>query len=258
MTLVSSIINDAFRETNINALGQAPTDDQNTEGLRRLQTLVSSMLGNEAGDPLTPFPLGQNEINSPNGYPWYANELPGNVFVPVNSRIMLNLTGPGTINLHPKPHDGARMGIVDVSQNLNSFPLHIYGNGRSIEGDDVQTYDESGTIREWFYREDLGDWKKVTSLALTDDMPFPAEFDDLFIILLAARLNPRHGQTLDAQSVEALKRARTQFRARYSQDTQMPSEDGLLYLTNYYRQFGRYANRLWGDSADYFDVGYPF
>jgi len=255
MTLVSSIINDALRETNIIPLGQAPSDEENAEGLRRLQTIVSSVLGNEAGDNLTPMPLGRNEIQSPSGYPWYANELPGNVFVPANIRLMLNLTGDGKVNFHPKPHDGARMGIVDVSNNLSEFHLDIYGNGRSIEGDDILTLDENGMVREWFYREDLGNWMRVTGITLTSEMPYPAEFDDMFIIMLAARLNPRYGQTLDPASQSALSRARSQFRARYSQDTQKPSEEGLLRLSGQYRWYGR---NYYGDPTSLFDTGYPF
>jgi hypothetical protein len=38
----------------------------------------------------------------------------------------------------------------------------------------------------------------------------------------------------------------------------MPSEDGLLYLTNYYRFYGRFANRQYGDPSDYFNSGWPY
>lgn len=258
MTLVSSIINDALRETNIIPLGQLPTDDQNTEGLRRLQNLVSSVLGNEAGDPFTNVPLGQNEIQSPSGYPWYSNELPGKVFMPANIRIMCNLTADGTVYFDPKPDDGARMAVVDVSQNFGTNALTLYGNGRSIEGDDAVTMDTSGDTREWFYSADKGNWAKVTNLTLTSDMPFPEKFDDMFIIMLAARLNPRYGQSLDPASQMMLQRSRTQFRAQYKQLTQAPVEDGLLFLTNNNRLYGRYANRLFGDSVNYFNVGFPY
>jgi len=258
MTLVSSIINDSLRETNIIALGQAPTSDQNTEGLTRLQALVSSVLGNEAGENLYPFPVGKNEINAPKGYPWYANEVPGDIFLPVNLRLMFNLDGEGSANLHPKPSDGARMGVVDVSQTLGTYPFVIYGNGRSIEGSDTITLDESGISREWFYRGDLGNWVRVTDIALTDEMPFPKEFDDMFVIMLASRLNPRYGQTLDPDSRSMLVRARGQFRARYKQDIQMPVEDALLYLSGDYRYGGRYPNRSFADPNDLFNAGYPY
>lgn len=259
MTLISSIINDAYRETNINPIGKLPSDDENAEGLRRLQSIILSVYGNEAGEPLESMPLGRNEINSPAGYPWYSNELPGNLYLPVDKRIMANLTGPGFLNLHPKPDDGARMGLIDVSNNLSTYNLTIYGNGRSIEGEDFQIYNTDGLIREWFYRADLGNWVQVTDLTLTSDLPFPQEFDDMFIIMLAARINPRYGQTLDPMSQTMLLRARTQFRSRYSQTIFVPVDVSLLKLPAPYG-YGR--KWYWTDSdvdpTAIFNSGYSF
>lgn len=258
MTTVASIIKSALRETNLIPLGVDPTDDQVTEGFNLLNVITASVVGNEMGEALNPFPLGQNEIQAPTGYPWWSNELPGNVFLGTNLRVMCNLTGPGTINLHPRPHDGARMGIIDVSQNFSTYPLTVVGNGRSIEGDDQQTFNTDGEIREWVYREDLGNWVTVVPLDIAGDMPFPAEFDDIFIIMLAMRLNPRYGQVMHPASVETMKQGISRFSARYSQSTtQVPVEDGLLYLTNSYRFWGRYGNRQYGDPADFFNSGYP-
>lgn len=259
MTAVTSIIKSALRETNLIPLGVDPTQDQLDEGFALLSTIVAGVLGNEAGENLVPMPLGQNDIVSPTGYPWWSNELPGNIFVPTNTRLMCNLNGPGTVNLHPRPHDGARMGIVDVSQNFDIYPLTIYGNGRSIEGEEMMIYNTAGETRQWVYREDLGNWVTVTPLDEAGEMPWPPEFDDMFIILLALRLNPRYGQVIHPASEATLRTAMSKFSARYKQsDTQMPSEDGLLYLTNYYRYYGRFANRQYGDPADYFNSGFPY
>lgn len=259
MTTVASIIQSALRETNLIPLGGTPTQMQLDEAFTLLSTVVSGVVGNEMGEAMHPFPLGQNGINSPKGYPWYANSIPGNIFVPFNSRLMLNLTGPGNINLHPKPHDGARMGIVDVSENLNLFPLTINGNGRSIEGQELMVYNTAAEVREWIYREDLGNWVVVTPLLETGNMPFPVEFDDMFIIKLAMRLNPRYGQVIHPASAEALKEAQQKFSARYAQSTtQMPSENGLTYLTHFNRFWGYGANMTYGDPNAFFNSGYPF
>lgn len=259
MTTVVSIINSALRETNLIPLGVAPTPDALAEGFDRLSTIVSSVLGNEAGENLNPMPLGQNGIDSPAGYPWWANELPGNVYVPFNTRIMCNLTGAGTVNLHPAPHDGARMGIVDVSQNFDINPLTVNGNGRNIEGQESMTYDTAGEIRQWIYREDLGDWVTVIPLNINGDMPWPPEFDDMFIVMLAMRLNPRYGQIMHPASIEALKMAKTQFSARYAQNiTVMPSEAGLRYLTHYNRFWGYQGGQGWGDPEAIWDSGIPY
>jgi hypothetical protein len=259
MTAVSDIITSALRETNLIPLGVTPTDAQKAEAFGLLSTIVAGVLGNEAGEQLTPLPLGRNEINSPSGYPWWDNQLPGNIFVPTNVRIMCNLTGEGTVNLHPRPHDGARMGVVDVSQNFDINHLTIKGNGRSIEGDDEMTYTTAGLVREWIYREDLGNWVTVVPLDVDGEMPWPPEFDDMFIIMLSYRLNPRYGQVIHPASTEALKVAMAKFSARYKQsDTQVPVENGLTYLTNYYRSYGQYTNRQYGDPTGFFNTGWPY
>ncbi|CAM6031246.1 unnamed protein product [Sphagnum compactum] len=256
---VTSIITSALRETNLIPLGVAPTTAQQTEAFGLLSTIVAGVLGNEAGENMTPMPLGQDNIVSPTGYPWWDNELPGNIFIQTNTRIMCNLTGPGFINLHPRPHDGARLGIVDVSGNFAENPLTIYGNGRNIDGSPEETFSTNGLVQEWIYREDLGGWVTVIPISLTGLMPWPPEFDDMFIIMLAMRLNPRYGQVMHPASEAALKAAMTKFSARYKQsDSQQPAEDGLLYLTNYYRFYGRFANRQYGDPADYFNSGFPY
>lgn len=258
-TAITSIISDALRETNLIPLGVSPTTDQQNEAFSKLVTIVASVLGNEAGESLTPMPLGQDNITSPIGYPWWSNELPGNIFLQTNTRIMCNLTGAGTVNFNPRPHDGARMGIVDVSNNFATNPLTIHGNGRMIEGQQSMVYNTNGETREWLYREDLGNWVVVSPITLMGTMPWPTEFDDMFIIMLAMRLNPRYGQVMHPASVETLKNVMSKFSARYKQsDSQQPSEDGLLYLTNYYKFYGRFANRQYGDPADYFNSGFPY
>lgn len=259
MTTVRSIINSAMRETNLIPLGVTATDDQVGEAFVLLTTIVEDVLGNEAGENLIPFPLGQNDINSPSGYPWWANELPGNVFLQTNLRIMCNLDGPGNVNLHPKPHDGARMGVVDVSGNFDEFPLTISGNGRMINGVTEIVLDTAGYKADWTYREDLGNWVIVSPLDLDGDMPWPAAFDTMFIIKLAIRLDPRYGLTINALSLQALKESQTKFSARYSQTTtQVAVENALLYLPSGYRFYGPYFTNGWGDPNAFFNSGFAF
>lgn len=259
MTTVASIINSAFRETNLTPLGVAPTTAQSDEAFILLSTIVSGVLGNEAGENIVPMPLGQNDIDAPSGYPWYANELPADIFVPTNIRLMCNLTGDGLVNLHPTPHDGARMGVVDVSQNFDLYPLTINGNGRMIEGASELELSDAGEAREWVYRGDLGNWVVVTPLAADGEMPWPPEFDDMFIIMLAYRLNPRYGQTIHPASAQALQSAMSKFSARYKQsNTQMPSEDGLLFLTNQTRYYGYGSYPGYGTANAAFNSGVVF
>lgn len=257
MTLVADIIRRAYRETNLVPLGVDPSAAQEQEGFELLSTVVESVLGNEAGENLNPLPLGTDNIESPAGYPWWSNSLPANVFVRANTRLMLNLTADGYVYFDPAPHDGARMGIVDCAANLDLCPITLYGNGRMIEGQPEIIFNTPNTIREWVYREDLGNWVTVTPLDIAGQMPWPSAFDDMFIVRLALRLNPRNGQVIHPASMDAYKRAETQFSARYGQSkTYMPSENGLIYLTNL--QGRNILRENYGDSDALFNTGYPF
>jgi hypothetical protein len=228
MTLVSEIITDAYRLGNLIALGEQPDLAQQTEGLRYVNRVVSSVLGNEAGELLQSFPFGNNNIEAPIGYPWYDQGQGLDWYLPLNKRVMLNLTSPATINLHPSPDDGARFGIVDVSHNLDTFNLTINGNGQQIENNSNLTLSVSGTKREWFYRQDLGNWVRTTSLEISDVFPFPESFDEMFVYMLALRFNPAYNATMDQQSYLLLRRARTNFQARYKNVIEIGSELGLV------------------------------
>ena len=158
MTTVSDIINRALRETNLIPLGVAPSTAQKQEAFELLSTIVANSLGTDAGENLVPLPLGQEGIESPSGYPWWSNVLPANVYVRSNTRLMLNLTDEGFVYFDPAPHDGARMGIVDCSDNLDINPITLHGNGRKIDADFEVTINTPGITKEWMYREDIGTW----------------------------------------------------------------------------------------------------
>jgi len=260
MTTVGQIIIDAYRQSNLLSINSNPTDIQNTEGLRYLDRIVRSIYGNEAGELLEAFPIGRNNIQAPAGYPWYDQTPYPDWFVPMNKRLILNLDGPATIYLHPNPDDGARFGILDVSGNLSTYPLTIFGNGKLIDGLNEEVFSTNGVNQEWFYRADLGNW--VTTVPISDlagTFPFPEEFDDLFITYLAMRLNPSYGMQLNPQIQDVLRRAKEQLRARYHTVIQTHSEFGLLRLPQtavdrylYGPQLGYY------DANSTFNMGYPW
>lgn len=254
MTLVSEIVRQGFREGNMKAVTQPLTAAEEDEAFTRLKSIVASVYGNEAGDDLQPFPIGSNNINSPPGFPGYQYP-PGDWFLPLNMRVMLNLTQAYTFDLHPMPQDGSRFEIRDESNNLSTFNLTIRGNGRLLEGATSQTFSTDGFSAQWFYRADLGDWVRVAPLALIDTFPFPEAYDDMFICLLAMRLSPRYGRSLSKESGAALERSRGQFRARYSQTIFQPSDPGLLS-----RSVQTYNRRRYGYGAQPYagDAGYPF
>jgi hypothetical protein len=257
MTLVSEIITDAYRISNLLAIGVSPTAAQTTEALRYLNRIVKSVFGNEAGDPLVAFPIGDNNINRPSGYPWWNTTPDGEWFVPKNYRLMLNLTTPVTLYLHPEPDDGSRLGVIDVSGNIATNNVTIFGNGRLIESANSIVLNVNSTDSEWFYRADLANWVKYAPLLASDTFPFPIEFDDFFVTLLAMRLNPSYGSALTEEAVGIYKRSRRQLQARYTQNIPARSELGLLRPAKVALDRDR-----WGsiydlyDPSDMFDKGW--
>jgi hypothetical protein len=209
MTLVSSIITDAYRETNLVSMTGGPSAAHTTEALSRLNSIIVSTMGFEAGDDLQDLNYGGD----------YDQSSVINEWVPDNLRLILNLTAATTLQLDPMPYEGQRLAIVDAGSNLNTYNLILDGNGRTIEGAASVTLSTDDTVRQWMYRGDTGNWVPIETLASGDDMPFPEEFDDFFITMLAMRLNPRYGQQLAQESIERLKSTRGRIRARYRRKT---------------------------------------
>lgn len=259
MTLTSDIVTDAFRQSNLLAIGVAPTTLQQTEALRYLNRIVKSVFGNEVGDPLTAFPVGRNNINRPSGYPFW-DDIPGNDwFVPKNIRIMLNLDNSVNLYLHPAPDDGTRFAVNDASGNLATYPVTVFGNGNMIETAVSITLNTNGTDAEWLYRADLANWQKALPLIAADTFPFPEEFDFFFIIQLAMTLNPLYGVQMDGQTAETYKRSRTQIRARYTQDIQAPSELALIRPSKMAADRDQWGNSYWLYQPNaMFNKGWPW
>lgn len=222
MTTLGDIIQQGLRDGNIIPIGSTPTAAEVTEGLKRLQVIISSVLGNEAGEGLSPFAIGDNNINTAGWVP----SIP--TYVPLNVRLVCNLTAAQTLYLHPQPQDGSRLAIIDASGNFATYNLTLNGNGYLVAGGTTDVRTTNGEAAQYFYRADLGDWIEITTLDDSDDMPFPEEFDDMFIVLLAMRLNPRNAQQVSQESMLMMERSRDQFRARYSQTIPTPADMGVL------------------------------
>lgn len=213
MTTASGLITAAYRESNLISLVATPTTNEQTEALNRLNPLVLSTIGSEAGNELTDIQIGGT----------YDQSSSVTTFIPANSRLALNLSAATTYKLNPLPLDGERVAIADAAANLNTNNLTLSGNGRRIETAASVTLNTASLSRQWMYRADLGNWVRLTDLALSDAMPFPEEYDDYFIVSLALRLNPRHSASLAPESQAALERSKQQLQARYR--TPRPTQD---------------------------------
>lgn len=219
MTLVSTLISNAFRESNIIPIVGSPSSLEQTEALDRLNNIYLSTIGNEVGDKLKDINIGGQFDETTLTTDW----------VPSNARLVLNLTEITGLSLDPEPYEGQRLAVADASGNLATYNLLLYGNGRTIEGLTTLTLDTDGYVGHWLYRGDTANWIKITTLVPGDTFPLPQEFDDYFITTLAVRLNPRYGQTLTNETMEALKRSKRQIQARYRSDKSIyPEYIGVL------------------------------
>lgn len=237
MALVSEIIKDAFREANLIPITQSPTLDEQAEALRLLNRFVRSIFGNEAGDKLQSFAVGSLNVVTTTQLPIFDFTTPN--YVPLNARLMVNINAATSVNLHPDPEDGSRIAVVDVAGNFNTFNLTLRGNGRGVDTATTAVLNTASLKKEWFYRADLGSWMTISDLKISDTFPFPAEFEDFFVIGLAMRLNPRNGASIDEQSLSRYQKQRNIFRSRYTQIIETQSEEGLLRLTSSRNYRGR-------------------
>lgn len=243
MTTIRQIITDAYRESGIIQIGTTPEAEQFDEALRRLQTIVSSLVGHEAGENFSDQSFGSN--NYAFGYQSY--------YVPGNVRLFVNDTAIRTVYLNPEPQAGARFSVVDVNGDFATTPFTVLANGRKIEGSDSVTLNTDGTNTQWFYRDDLAEWVKVTDIDADEESPFPSEFDDFLIISLAMRLHPRYQQQTAQETLIAWKRAKSQFRARYKQTRNMYPDTALVRLSSRFPGITGYdgpASQSMFDSGD--------
>lgn len=218
-TPVAEILAQAYRESNLIPIGVEPTAAEETEALNRLNSIIRSMLGQEIGEELQPWDI-------PARFPNYRGADPDEPWP--NSRVYCQITAPTTVTFPARGlRDGARMAIHDLDANFATHNLTVDGNGLRIDGGLTDVLSTNSQIIEYFFRADLGEWVVVTELEIDDNMPFPEDFDDLFVSLLCLRLNPRHNTQTKGETVKAVQRGIQQIRSRYRQKQAMPSEMAL-------------------------------
>lgn len=250
MATVGDLVRAAYRQENLIAVGQTPTTGQLEEGVSRFNSIWRWLIGNKFGEKLLLWPVPPNpSVNEAREWPLLPRDekLPSDVwpYPQQNSMMVVNIGGPTTVYFKQNPSDGARMGLRNIGTSFATYPLTINGNGMLIEGASTLVLNTALTSPLlWFFRQDLGEWKRVTTLASTDDSPLPDEFDDFWRCAVALALCPMYGK--DAQEMTALT-----YRAglaagvgRYAQNMPAATEPGNLYAM----PFQSFALPGWGVS----------
>lgn len=201
MTTCREVIADAFADlglVNVSAKDSA-------FGLRRLNAMLDDFAGMGIGERLKDVDLSD--------YPTLATQ------PPINVRMIVP-AGVSTIAFPAEPQNGSRLAVLDIAKRFATDPVTLLPNGRLAEGDTSDlTLNTAGLSRTWMYREDTGNWARVTELTIGDDFPLIEECRDAFITLLAVRLSPAFGASVPDATAAASASAKAKLRARHRQIT---------------------------------------
>ena len=225
MTTIAQIITDAYQANNLIALSAIPTATEQATALRYTNRVFKSLFGNELGDKLSDGVLSTGGIT----YPDYAYSYPINTFnVRANTRIINSATAPVTIYMPTNPQPGSRVAFIDLTGTIATNPVTVDGSQRLVESSTTKVMNTNLAGVDWFYRDDLAGWQKISSLAVTDSFPLPDEFEELFIAELTLRLDPQVQYPVPNETSYTLKEMKRKLRSRYRQTTEQPSEIGIL------------------------------
>lgn len=259
MTIAQDTITSAYRELNVTPIGITPTAAQLAEGLDQLNKFLRIIFGSKMGELLRDWEAPSSQRTAPVAANFPQNPYPLNQdaqfmglplsggsgklywpYPPKNSRIVFGGTQAATIYFPEQPDDGSRMGLIMGALAGTGVTLTLDGNSRTIGGARTQTLTTPLTGARWIYRADIGDWRPVASLALTDELPFPEDMDDYIDLGLSIRMAPKNDKTVSAETATAFKAAETIFQARYKQEGTTVSKAADVPLGYESFQAGRY------------------
>lgn len=225
MATALAIITDAYRESNIIPVGQVPSTNHQNEAFTRLKALIASIYGNDLGAPLVDWPVGVEDYQESMAGWGSANWS----YPQPNVRLVCNLGSAETVYMPFSPDNGARIAVLDRKGNFATYNLTLHGNGRTINGADSVTLNTNDYNEGFIYRADRGEWVLLTALAnVNANMPFADAYDDYFVTLLAARLNPRYGRALSQETTAWLAEMRNKMQAEHRQTRKVTADPGVL------------------------------
>ncbi len=212
MTTCREVIADAYAELGVSNLSAKDA----AYGLRRLNAMLDDFAGMGIGERLKDLDLSDHSN-------WATQP-------PINVRMIVP-SGVSTIAFPEEPQNGSRLAVLDIAKRFGTSPVTLLANGRLAEGGTGDlTLNTAGLSRTWMYREDTGNWARVTELEIGDDFPLIDECRDAFITLLAVRLSPAAGQPVPDATAAASASAKAKLRARHRQITIARAPRAVLCL----------------------------
>ena len=225
MSTLSQIIQRGFRESQILDIDRAPSAAQEAEAL----VILNGIIKRHTRPSTVTVWLGDTKNIHPQRGTILKDFTPlvDNRAIPQDTFVNLLLDQSYSVMLPPEPGDGAKLSFIDVAGTLASFPLTLLGNGNLVAGNTSATLSDNNSTTTYLYRRDLANWQLVSTLLTTSSMPFPEEFDDMFVIELAIRLNPRYGKEISGVTAEMYQQIRSRFIGRYTSENSSAAPDNI-------------------------------
>lgn len=236
MTTLNEICISAFRESQTFDLERVPSDAELNEALARLKNIIEL----HTRPPVQTVWLGRDRrLVAERGqivrdFTGLQERNP----VPADTYVNLLLDQSYEVFLPSSPGDGSVVSFIDVAGTLGAHELTIVGNGNLISGQPSILLDQTGSTTKLMYRRDLAEWRPVGVLEGASQMPYPTEFDDFWIIMLAMRMNPRYGKEISPITLQVFNDVRSRFMSRYMSHT-TPSQPDIIWTADN-GNFGNY------------------
>lgn len=229
MATLQNIIDAAYRERQVVDIDTLPTTAQSAEALVLLRGIISRAIVQKPQSIVTLGTKPKTGVkSSQRDFTPYLND----AAMPQNVYVHANLEAPATVLMPFNAGDGARLVFVDVAGNFATTPLTLNGNGSLVDAADSKVLDTNGIRADFMYRRDLAEWRSVAPLLSSSVMPFPEEYDDMFVLMLSARILSRYGREIDGASSGLLEEMRDRFSAQYRR-TGSDVESDVLFEVEY-------------------------
>jgi hypothetical protein len=237
MATAQETINLALRKLRILPPGRGASTFQSNNALADLNALFLSMLE---------FTSSHQVQNVRTNQSYWMSSLSPAVRIQSTHGTAVTMTLPEGSTANPV-QDGSIFEVIDVSNNAATYNITIDRNGWLINGAASNVViSTNGGSKTYFFRAELGDWKPIADIGLTDELPFPEQFHFGLGLLLAQSLQGEYGQRLGGADLAAANRCKKKIRSRYAKPMILRPEAATAYVG------GALPGNWWGISETEF------